>query len=160
MPFGEILGSYHDTWHNFAELYIMHHWTSHQKPGRKAPLSPVTKERKNLTLDLTNSCNFQQPWFTWQKSTLPPPVTEERKNLTLDLSISCNFQQLWFTWQKSPPPLLFYLFVRDLAHVTHVEYPWSPYYKSILRLLLSKYLLYVTNFLNLSKYSHIEKYRT
>ena len=50
--------------------------------------------------------------------------------------------------------------MRDPAHVTHMEYSWSPYYKSILRFVISKYLLYVTNFINFSKYSHIEKYRT
>ena len=60
--------------------------------------------------------------------------------------------------QKSPAPL-FCLFVRDSAHIAHVEYPWSPYYKSTLRFLLSEHLLYVTNFVNFSKYSHIQKYR-
>ena len=54
------------------------------------------------------------------------------------LQIHLNFQ-LWFSWQKSPP--LFCHFMRDQAHITHVEYPRSPYYKSILRFLLSKYLL-------------------
>ena len=62
-------------------------------------------------------------------------------------------------WAEKPPSL-FCLFVRDPARITCVEYPWSPYYKSTLRFLLSKYLLYVTNFVNFSKYSHIEKYRT
>ena len=46
--------------------------------------------------------------------------------------------------------------MRDLANVT---YPWSPYYKSTLRFLLSEYVLYVTNFVNFSKYSHIQKYK-
>ena len=54
----------------------------------------------------------------------------------------------------------FLLFMSDPACVTHVEFPWSLYYKSTLRFLLSKYLLYVTNFVNFSKYSHIQKYRT
>ena len=62
-------------------------------------------------------------------------------------------------WAEKPPPP-FCLFVRDPPCVTHVEYSWSPYYKSTLRFLLSKYLLYVTNFINFSEYSHIEKYRT
>ena len=35
-------------------------------------------------------------------------------------------------WAEKPPPS-FCLFVRDLTHVVHVEYPWSPYYKSALR---------------------------
>ena len=96
-----------------------------------------------------------------------PPVAKQGQILRLDLSISCSFQELWFSWQKSlplktgqksPPP--FCLFVRDLACVTHVEYPWSPYYKSTLRFLLSKYLLWVINFVNFSKYSHIQNYRT
>ena len=60
--------------------------------------------------------------------------------------------------QKSPAPL-FCLFMIDSAHITHVEYPWSPYYKPTLRFLLSEHLLYVTNFVNFSKYSHIHKYR-
>ena len=62
-------------------------------------------------------------------------------------------------WAEKPPSL-FCLFIRDPAHVVHVEYSWSLYYKSTLRFLLSEYLLYVTNFINFSKYSHIEKYRT
>ena len=38
LPFGEILGSYCVTWHNFAKPYFMHHWTFHQwSLGRKAP---------------------------------------------------------------------------------------------------------------------------
>ena len=41
-------------------------------------------------------------------------------------------------------PSLFCLFVRDLTLVAHMEYPWSQYYKSTLRFLLSKYLLQVT----------------
>ena len=49
--------------------------------------------------------------------------------------------------------------MRDSACITNVEYPWSPYYKSTLRFLLPGNLLYVTNFGNLSKYSHIQKYR-
>ena len=45
-----------------------------------------------------------------------------------------------FCGRKAPLPL-FSLFVRDWARITQVEYPRSPYYKSILRFLLSKYLL-------------------
>ena len=63
-------------------------------------------------------------------------------------------------WAEKPPPCIFCLFMRDPARVTHVEYSWSPYYKSTVRFILSKYLLEVTNFINFSKYSHIEKYRT
>ena len=48
---------------------------------------------------------------------------------------------------------------RPGSHCTY-RIPRAPYYKSTLRFLLSKYLLYVTNFVNFSKYSHIEKYRT
>ena len=62
------------------------------------------------------------------------------------------------SWAEKPP--YFCLFVRDQAHVMHVEYPRSPYYKSTLRFLLSEYHLYVTNFINFTKYSHIGKYRT
>ena len=43
-------------------------------------------------------------------------------------------------WAEKPPTP-FCLFVTDQAHVTQVEYPRSPYYKSILRFLLSEYLL-------------------
>ena len=89
----------------------------------------------------------------------PHPAAKQEKILRLDLSISYNFQQLWFSWQKRPPPPIC-LFVKDPACITYIEYPWSPYYKSILRFLLSKYLLYVTNFVNFSKYSHIQKHKT
>ena len=50
--------------------------------------------------------------------------------------------------EKSHP--LFCLCMRDPAHVAHVEYAWLPYYKSTLGFLLTKYLLYVTNFVNFS----------
>ena len=63
-------------------------------------------------------------------------------------------------WTEKSPNPLFCLIMRDPAHIAHVEYPWSPYYKSTLRFLLSEYLLYVTNLVNFSKYSHIQKYRT
>ena len=69
LPFGDILGLHCVTWHNFAEPYFMHHWTSHLGPGRRAP-TQVAKW-KILKLDLSISCNFQQLWFSWQKS--PPP---------------------------------------------------------------------------------------
>ena len=72
--------------------------------------------------------------------------------------LKINIPENWA--EKPPSPSLFCLFVRDPAHVARVEYPWSPYYKSTLRFLLSEYLLYITNFINFSKYSHIEKYRT
>ena len=35
-------------------------------------------------------------------------------------------------WAETPPPPHFCLFVMDWARVTQVEYPMSPYYKSIL----------------------------
>ena len=45
-------------------------------------------------------------------------------------------------WAEKPPPPPFLPFhVTDQACITQVEYPRSPYYKSILRFLLSKYLL-------------------
>ena len=62
-------------------------------------------------------------------------------------------------WAEKPPSF-FCLFIRDPTCVIHVKYLWSPYYKSTLQFLLSKYLLQVTNFINFSKYLHIEKYRT
>ena len=43
--------------------------------------------------------------------------------------------------EKLSPTPLFCLFVTDQACITQVEYPRSPYYKSILRFLLSEYLL-------------------
>ena len=78
----------------------------------------------------------------------------------LDLSISCNFQQLWVQLAEKPPTEMGRDLVRDPAHITHGEYPWSPYYKSTLRFLLSKYLLYDSNCVNFSKYSDIQNYRT
>ena len=80
----------------------------------------------------------------------PPPRMRENF-LTSDLSISGNFKQLWFLWQKSPPPqdegkffdfrCIHFRQFQDQPRVTQVEYPRSPYYKSILRFLLSEYLL-------------------
>ena len=99
---------------------------------------PPPDEWKIFPLDLSISDNFKQLWFLWQKS--PSPHWMREKFFPLDLSISDNFELLWFLWQKKPLPL-FCLFMKDLTHVTHVEYPWSPYYKSALRFLLSEYFL-------------------
>ena len=52
-------------------------------------------------MNLSISCNFQQLWFSQQKS--PPPCDHRGKILRMNLSLSCNFHQLWFSWQKSPP---------------------------------------------------------
>ena len=187
LPFGEILDLHHVTWHNLAKPYFMHHWTSHWGPGRRAP-PPSSQNGKNSETGSIHFMQFQATLvqlaekpppqqqnrensetgsihFIQFQATLvqlaekcPPPVAKQWKFLRLDLSISCNFKQLWFSWQKSPPP--FCLFMRDLAHTRHVEYPWSSYYKSTLRFLLSKFLLQVPNFVNFSIYSHIQKYRT
>ena len=79
------------------------------------------------------------------RKALPPRMRENF--LTADLSISGNFKQLWFLWQRSPPPprMMENFLTSDLSIsglcIRHVEYPRSPYYKSILRFLLSKYLL-------------------
>ena len=70
--------------------------------ARKAP-PPAAKQGKILRLDLSISCNFQQLWFSWQKS--PPPQQPNREKF-LDISIPCNFQQLWFSWQKITPSFL------------------------------------------------------
>ena len=71
----------------------------------------------------------------WAEKPPPPAPQDEGKNF--------DFRSLVF-----------------VAHITQVEYPRSPYYKSILRFILSKYLVYVTTFVNFSKYSHIQNYRT
>ena len=102
--------------------------------GRKAP-PPLPP--------LPSSCKFNQLWFSWQKS--PPPPS---------LPSSCKFNQLWFGWQKSPPHptrirekfltsdlSILGNFVRNWACIIQVEYPRSPYYKSILRFFLSECLL-------------------
>ena len=70
--------------------------------GRKAPPTPPRMRENFLTPDLSNSGNFEQIWFLWQKS--PPPARMRENILTSDLSISGNFEQLWFLWQKSLPP--------------------------------------------------------
>ena len=57
---------------------------------------------------------------------------------------SIHFRQFRATlvFVAERPPPLFCLLMRDLTHVTLVEYLlWSPYYKSTLRFLLSEYLL-------------------
>ena len=57
---------------------------------------------------------------------------------------------------EKPPPL-FCLFVRDLAHFTHVEYPWFPYYKSTLRFLLAEFLFRSST---LSRFQNTHIYRS
>ena len=143
---------------NFQQLWFL--W-------QKSPPPPGWR-KFFFTSDLSISGNFDQLWFWWQKifshriypfqaissnfgfwgriffdlGSIHFPNPRMRENfLTSDLSISGNFEQLWFLWQKSPPPSLFCLFIRNRACITQVEYPRSPYYKSILRFLLSKYLL-------------------
>ena len=165
LVFGEILGLCHVTWCNFKEPY---HWPSHLGPDRRAP--PNDQRVKKSETGSIHFLQFPATLAQLAEKTPPPPAVKEGKFwdwiypfhaissnfgsagrkaplpsvakrgkiLRLDLSISCNFQQLWFSWQKSPPPCLF---MRDLACITNVEYPWSPYYKSTLRFLLSEYLL-------------------
>ena len=43
--------------------------------AEKAPPPPPRGQRggKILRLNLSISCNFQQLWFSWQKSLPPPP---------------------------------------------------------------------------------------
>ena len=79
---------------------------------KKSP--PAAKQGKILRLDLSISCNFQQLWFSWQKSS-PPPAATQGKILRLDLSLSCNFQQLWFSWQKSALPFSAFYWETQLA---------------------------------------------
>ena len=114
-----------------------------------------------MRLDLFISCSFQQLWFSWQKSLPLPPSHQwpNRKNVETG---SIHFIQFPATLVQlaEKPPSLFCLFMRDLAHIAHVEYPWALYYKSTLRFLLSEFLLQVPNFVNFSKYSHIQKYKT
>ena len=99
---------------------------------------------------------MQFPATLVQLAEKPYQAAKQGQILRLDLSISCNFQQLWFSWQKTTPLPHFCTFVRYQAHVIHVEQSWSLYYKSTLRFPLSEFLLQVTNFVNFSKYSHIE----
>ena len=83
----------------------------------KKPPNPHGQTGEKSETGFIHFMQFPETWFSWQKSSPMP----KQGNLRLDLSISCNFQQLWFSWQKSPP--LFCLFMRDLAHATHVGYP-------------------------------------
>ena len=102
LPFGKILNSCHVTWCNFAEVYFMHHWTSHQEPGRKAP-SPQQPDSENF-LDWVYPFHAISSNFGSAGRKAHPPVARQWKFFRLDLSISCNFQQLWFSWQKNPAP--------------------------------------------------------
>ena len=63
-------------------------------------------------------------------------------------------------WAEKPhtPLSAFSSWIRLVSHRQNTQGPHS--YKSILRFLLSKYLLQVTNFVNFSKYSHIQNYWT
>ena len=127
---------------------------------QKIPPPPnplMAKQGKILRLDPSISCHFQQLWFTWQKSS-PTPSSQTGKNSETRSIHFIQFRATLVQLAEKPPPL-FCLFVRDLARIAHVEYPWSPYYKSTLRFLLSEFCLQVPNFVNFSKYSHIQKYR-
>ena len=87
-------------------IYPFHAISSNfSSAGRKAPCPsqwPVTRQWMFFRLNLLISCNFQQLWFSWQKSP-PPPVARQWNFFRLELSISYQFQQLWFSWQRSPP---------------------------------------------------------
>ena len=135
----------------------MHHWTSHLGPGRRSP-PPVAKQGNILRLDLSIWCNFQQLWLSWQES-LPSPVAKQGKIMKLSIHFM-YFPATLVQLAEKPHPPYFCTFVRYPACVIHVEQPWSPYYKTRLRFLLSEFFLKVTNFVNFSKYSHREKYRT
>ena len=74
-----------------------------------------------------------------------------------------NLEQLRSPQYKNcaeKPLPLFCLFMNNLACVIHVEPCYPTHSKSTLRFLLSKFLLQVTNFINFSKYSHMQKFRT
>ena len=47
LPFGEILGSHCVMWCNFAKPYFMHHCTSHQGTGQRAP-TPQWPNREKI----------------------------------------------------------------------------------------------------------------
>ena len=104
---------------------------------RKAPHPPRMRENF-LTPDLSISGNFEQLWFLWQKS--PPPPGWGKIFWHQIYPFQAILSNFGFCGRKAPLPL-FSLFVRDWARITQVEYPRSPYYKSILRFLLSEYLL-------------------
>ena len=62
---------------------------------------PPQEQGNFFRLDVSISCNFEQLWFSWQKSPLP-----RNREIFLDWiypfdAISSNFG---FRWQKSPPP--------------------------------------------------------
>ena len=86
------------------------------------------------------SIHFRQFWATLVFVAEKPPPQDEGKFFDLR---SIHFRQfqapLVFVAEKPPPH--FCLFIMDQARITQVEYPRSPYYKSILRFLLSEYLL-------------------
>ena len=67
--------------------------------GKRPP--QAAKQGKHLRLDLSISYNFQQLWFSWQKSPPPPP-----QEIFLDWiypfhTISSNFGS---AGRKAPPP--------------------------------------------------------
>ena len=124
-------------WNFLDWIYPFHAISSNfSSAARKAPCPsqwPVTRQWMFFRLNLLISCNFQQLWFSWQKSPHPqwpdneifldwnypfhtissnfgsagrevlPSAARQWDIFRLNLSISCNFQQLWFSWQKAPP---------------------------------------------------------
>ena len=103
-----------------------------EKPLAFLPFSP------------TQFMQIIQHWFSWQKSPLPSlpcPVHVNSFNFgSAGRKAPSKFIQLFGSAGRKAPSLSYH-FMRDYDHITHVEYPRSPYYKSILRFLLSEYLL-------------------
>ena len=129
---------------------------------KSPPPPPVTKDGKHSETGSVHFIQFPATLVQLAEKKPPPSAAKEGKDSETG---SIHFMQFPATLvqlaEKPPPtPPPFCLFMRDPAHVAHVKYPWSPYYKSTLRFLLSKYLLYVTNFVNFSKYSYIQKFKT
>ena len=102
---------------SFTKPYSMHHWTIHQwSLDRKAP--PTGKIVLHWIYPFqTILSNFG---FGWQKR----PPTPWKFFLYWIYPFQTILSNFRFGWQKIPP--LFCLFMRDLSHITHVEYPWSP----------------------------------
>ena len=81
-----------------------------------------------FTLDLSIWGNFEQLWFLWQKSPLPPWIWEIF--LHRIYPFSGNFQQLWFLWQKASPPGWEVFFTQDLSISGNFQQLWFLWQKS------------------------------
>ena len=87
--------------------------------SRKVPPPQWPKREKILRLNLSLSSNFQQLWFSWQKSP-PPPAAKEGKNYETESIPFMQFQATLVQLAEKTPigQITWQKFTRGLPPVT------------------------------------------